>query len=51
MQLTADKLKDARHFSNVLFNIMRGGTFDHHYQIEKNDFVSYLYKASKRGFP
>lgn len=50
MQLTADQLKDARHFSNVLFNIMRGGTFDHHYQIEKNDFVSYLYKASREVF-
>ena len=28
LQFTADKLNDTRHFSNVLFNIMRGGTFD-----------------------
>lgn len=47
MQLSSDELKDARHFSNVLFNIMRGGIFDHHYQIEKADFVTYLKNASK----
>ncbi|MCH8496292.1 MAG: hypothetical protein LAT57_11780, partial [Balneolales bacterium] len=49
-QYTADKLKDARHLSNVLFNIMRGGIFDNNYQIEKNDFVVYLRKASKAVF-
>ena len=47
LQFTADKLNDARHFSNVLFNIMRGGTFDDNYQIEKEDFVSYLTRANK----
>lgn len=48
LQYTADQLKDARHFSNVLFNIMRGGIFDHNYQIEKKDFVPYLQKANKQ---
>lgn len=47
LQSTADRLKDARHFSNVLFNIMRGGIFDNHYQIEKWDFTHYLQKANK----
>lgn len=47
LQCTADKLNDTRHFSNVLFNIMRGGTFDDNYQIEKEDFVNYLAKANK----
>jgi hypothetical protein len=28
LQLTADGLKDTRHFFNGLFNIMRGGIFD-----------------------
>jgi len=46
-RLTADPRKDARHYSNVLFNIMRGGTFDHNYRIEKKDLVSYLSNASK----
>ncbi|GAB4398227.1 MAG: hypothetical protein OHK0053_16450 [Microscillaceae bacterium] len=50
LQYTADELKDTRHFSNVLFNIMRGGIFDHNYQIEKPDFYAYLKKASKTVF-
>ncbi len=47
LQFTADKRKDTRHFSNVLFNSMRGGIFDNNYQIEKHDFVGYLTKANK----
>lgn len=50
MQLSSDALKDARHYSNVLFNIMRGGIFDHHYRIEKDDFTKYLKNASKPTF-
>jgi hypothetical protein len=46
LQFTADKRKDTRHFSNVLFNIMRGGIFDHNYQIDKNDFSAYLKRAN-----
>ncbi|MCA1803706.1 MAG: hypothetical protein LC662_14770 [Rhodothermaceae bacterium] len=37
----------ARHYSNVLFNIMRGGTFDENYLMEREDVVSYLRNASK----
>ncbi len=48
LQLTEDKLRDARHFSNTLFNIMRGGVFDFNYQIEKWDFETYLLKANKK---
>ena len=47
MRVTADLLKDARHYSNVLFNIMRGGTFDNNYHIEKKDLISYLSHASR----
>lgn len=47
LQKTADPLRDSRHFSNVLFNIMRGGIFDHDYVIEKWDFTRYLAHASK----
>ena len=50
LQFTADKRKDTRHFSNVLFNIMRGGIFDNNYQIEKNDFLAYVSKANKTVF-
>lgn len=50
LQFTADKLIDTRHFSNVLFNIMRGGIFDEDYQIEKTDFTLYLAKANNQVF-
>lgn len=47
VQLTADHARDTRHFSNVLFNIMRGGIFDDNYNIEKWDFKAYLMKANR----
>ena len=50
IQLTADKLRNTRHFANTLFNIMRGGIFDNNYQIEKTDFVKYIEKANKEVF-
>ncbi len=50
LQFTEDKLIDTRHFSNVLFNIMRGGIFDENYQIDKKDFVLYLSKANNQLF-
>jgi len=50
LQLTADKLMNTRHFSNTLFNIMRGGIFDDGYQIEKWDFLKYLETANKKVF-
>ncbi|WP_299126784.1 hypothetical protein [uncultured Winogradskyella sp.] len=46
IQLTSDTLRDTRHFSNTLFNIMRGGIFDDGYGIEKWDFKTYLFKAN-----
>ncbi|MEP4532550.1 MAG: hypothetical protein ABJ004_05650 [Cyclobacteriaceae bacterium] len=42
LQLTADKLSVSRHYSNVLFNIMRGGIFDDHYNVEKDDLLDYI---------
>lgn len=50
LQCTADQLNDTRHYSNVLFNIMRGGIFDNHYQIEKQDFLKHLFHANKTVF-
>ena len=48
LQLSDDPLVNMRHFSNTLFNIMRGGIFDNNYTIEKDDFVTYLKKANKQ---
>lgn len=50
LRLSQDRFKDARHFSNVLFNIMRGGTFDHNYRIEKEDLSAYLSAANSQVF-
>lgn len=46
LQYSADTLGNARHYSNTLFNIMRGGIFDDGYNINKNDFVRYFKKAN-----
>ena len=51
LQLTADRMKNTRHFSNTLFNIMRGGVFDRNYQIGKADFIACLSKANRQVFP
>ena len=50
LQITQDELTNTRHFSNTLFNIMRGGIFDDGYTIEKQDFITYLEKANKNVF-
>ena len=50
LQATEDHLRDTRHFSNTLFNIMRGGIFDYNYQIEKHDYLLYIKKANKVVF-
>ncbi|MBK7632242.1 MAG: hypothetical protein IPJ23_16360 [Ignavibacteriales bacterium] len=46
LQLTENKLITARHFSNVLFNVMRGGIFNDSYIIEKHDFISFVKNAN-----
>ena len=48
LQLTQDTLYNTRHFSNTLFNIMRGGIFDNNYNVEKEDFIKYISKANKK---
>jgi hypothetical protein len=50
LQVTNDPLVSTRHFANTLFNLMRGGTFDDDYNIEKQDFIKYIAKANKKIF-
>lgn len=42
IQMTQDNLSIGRHFSNVMYNIMRGGTFEDQYTIDKQDFVKHI---------
>ena len=50
LRLSAHRPRNIRHFSNTMFNIMRGGIFDYNYQIDKIDFLEYLSKANKDVF-
>nr|NQU94398.1 hypothetical protein [Bacteroidota bacterium] len=46
-QMTNTDLCYARHYSNTLFNIMRGGVFINNYRIDKNDFKRYLWQINR----
>ncbi len=47
LQLGNEELGYARHFTNTLFNIMRGGIFTNNYQIDKNDFKLFIEQCNK----
>ena len=42
LQLTGDRLSAAHHFSNTLFNVMRGGIFADNYTISKADLHDFV---------
>ncbi|MEZ5278805.1 MAG: hypothetical protein R3F07_20660 [Opitutaceae bacterium] len=42
IQSTHDELRCWRHFSNAMFNVMRGGMFEHGYSLPRADFLSRL---------
>ncbi len=46
LQKSARPLGDARHFSNVLFNVMRGGIFFDGYQVDTADLRAFVRKAN-----
>ncbi len=48
IQNSADKLVVSRHFSNVLFNVMRGGIFSEGYSIDKADFLKHIRHFNKQ---
>lgn len=47
IQLTNEDLCSARHFSNTLFNVMRGGIFTNNYLVDKNDFILFVSQINK----
>lgn len=49
-QLSGDTIGNARHVSNTLFNIMRGGIFAEAYQIEREDFIEFVEKRNRDVF-
>ncbi|RNC86163.1 MAG: hypothetical protein ED557_03660 [Balneola sp.] len=42
IQKSSDKMMDARHFANTMFNVMRGGIFDDNYQVQVSDLKGFL---------
>jgi hypothetical protein len=46
MQMGNDELSYARHFSNTLFNVMRGGIFINNYKIDSADFRRFVGQLS-----
>jgi len=50
LQKGRDKLSTTRHYSNVLFNIMRGGVFAGQYNVEKSDLLNYVQTINKQVF-
>ena len=42
LQVTEDRLSTNHHFSNVLFNVMRGGLFMDNYSIPREDLVAFV---------
>ena len=49
VQKTARPLSDARHFNNVLCNIMRGGIFPDAYAIDVSDLSAFVRQANQKG--
>ncbi|HBZ41900.1 MAG: hypothetical protein A2Y20_03120 [Firmicutes bacterium GWF2_51_9] len=49
-QFTANKKASYRHFSNTLFNIMRGGVYADGYNIKREDFKSFVHVWNKEVF-
>ncbi len=41
-QFSSDELVSSRHFSNTLFNVMRGGTFYDEYRFPLHDFMHFV---------
>jgi len=51
LQKSRDELCTVRHFSNVLFNIMRGGIFVNNYMIPVDDLKRFVKNTNKKAWP
>jgi hypothetical protein len=48
LQKTASPLSDARHYSNTLFNVMRGGIFNDGYKLDPGDLHAFVANADQK---
>ncbi|MCK6264067.1 hypothetical protein KP803_12375 [Vibrio sp. ZSDE26] len=49
-QLTAEETTSVHHYANVLFNNMRGGVFEHNYQLDKADVTKTIAASNRKVF-
>jgi len=49
LQISNEELCSVRHFSNTLFNILRGGTYPDSYTVNTIDFKKFVHQANKRA--
>jgi len=42
LQCTSDAMTSARHYANVLFNVMRGGVFDNNSTVDRDDVHAFI---------
>nr|MBX2820119.1 hypothetical protein [Rhodothermaceae bacterium] len=42
LQRTSDAMTSARHYANVLFNVMRGGVFDNNSTVDRDDVHAFI---------
>lgn len=47
LQLTGDKTASDHHFSNALYNCLRGGTFINGYTCDRDDFITFLKRNNR----
>ena len=47
LQRTGDKTASDHHFSNVLYNCLRGGTFINGYTCDRDDFIAFLKRNNR----
>jgi len=50
LQDSNEELSAARHFSNTMFNVMRGGTYLKNYTIEVSDFMAFVKLTNTKLF-
>lgn len=50
LQVTAEENVSSHHYANVLFNVLRGGIFDKHYQVSSHDFAKTIATFNARVF-
>ncbi len=48
IQVGNDELSSVRHFSNTMFNVMRGGVFKNNYTVDTADFKLYVFQNNKK---